>query len=287
MAVVAALLVPTLNARTEPLKPVPKVGEEYEISKSYETSRQTSGGASGSSHGRETILERVIGVREAGLELEYDLPKGATAEARAREWQFPVRVFRPSGGAMQLLNRRELEARLEGWLKAAGWPRTVCGSWIFTWNAFRIECDPQSVIETIEAFDLRSIDLREGASYLDLDARRPGTLVRKAAGPNGSTFAAVMEVDPNAIRRARAQADVVVGEIMREPVTLDTAFRERAKENIRGTISITFDTDAAGNVRRRTRVTKLEIERPDGESETARAREKVERRLVSAPPSHR
>lgn len=281
MATIAALLLVANDARGESPQSAPKVGEEYEISKRYETSQQTSDGSSGSSRGRDAILERVIGVHEGGLELEYDLPKDATAKDRARSWQFPVRVFRPTNGSMQLLNRPELEARVEGWLKAAGWTRAVCGRWIFTWNAFRIECDPQSVIKAVEAFDLRSADIREGATYQETEARGPGTLTRKAAGPNGATFTVVMEIDPDAVRRARADSDVAVGEIMQKPVTLDAALRERAKESVSGTISVTFDTDSAGNVWRRTKVTKVETKGPDGRSESQTVTETVERRPVS------
>ena len=282
MAILAALFLPANNARGESPQSAPKVGEEFEIDKRYETSQQTSdGSSSGHSRGRDTILERVIGVREGGLELEYDLPKDATAEDRARNWQFPVRVFRLPSGPMQLRNRPELEARVEGWLKAAGWTRAVCGRWIFTWNAFRIECDPQSVIKILEALDLRSVDLRDGAPYQEAEARGPGTLTRKAAGPNGETFAVAMEVDPDAVRRARAESDVAVGEIMQKPVTLDAALRARANESVSGTISVTFDTDAGGHVRRRTKVTKVETKGPDGRSESQTATETVERRPVS------
>ena len=280
MAIIATLVLPANNARGESPQSAPKVGEEFEIEKRYETSQLTTDG-SGSSRGRDTILERVIGVSEGGLELKYDFPKDATAEDRVRNWQFPVRVFRLSSGPMQLRNRPELEARVDGWLKAAGWTRAVCGRWIFTWNAFRIECDPQSVIKTVAALDLRSADLREGAPYQETEARGPGTLTRKAAGPNGATFAVVMEIDPDGVRRARAESDVAVGEIMKQPVTLDAALRERAKESVSGTISVTFDTDSAGNVRRRTKVTKVETKGPDGRSESQTVTETVERRRVS------
>jgi len=280
VAAISGLLLPA--ACGEFAKPGPQAGAEYEITKSYETSGQASDGSSSSSRGRDTFLERVVAAREGGLELEYDLWKDATAQDRARTWQFPVRVFRPSTGPMQLLNRPELEARLEGWLKAAGWTRAVCGRWIFTWNAFRIECDPQSVVKILEAFDLRSADLREGAAYQEAEARGPGTLTRTAAGPNGETFAVAMEVDPDAVRRARAESDVAVGEIMRKPVTLDAALRARAVESVSGTISVTFDTDAGGNVRRRTKVTRLETKGADGRSESQTATETVERRRLSA-----
>jgi hypothetical protein len=223
----------------------------------------------------------VIGLRADGLELEYDLPKAATADERARNWQFPARVFKPLGGPAQLLNGPELEARLEGWLKAAGWPRTACGHWIFTWNAFRIDCDPQSVIKTVQSFDLRPADLREGAPYQETEARGSGKLARKAAGADGAILAVEMPVDPEAVRRARAESDVAVGEIMNKPVALDAALRERARETVSGTISVEFETDSAGNVRRRTKVTKLEITGSDGRSETETVTETLERRLIS------
>ena len=277
MATFTALLLLANTARSEPPQSAPKVGEEAEISRRYETSEETTGGSTGSSRGRDTILERVVGVREGGLEVEYDLPKDATAEDRARSWQFPVRVFKPNNGPAQLLNDRELEARIDSWLKAAGWTRAACGRWIFTWNAFRIECDPKSVLKTLEAFDLRSAVIREGAFYQDSEARGIGTLTRTAVGPTGATFTVVMDIDPDAVRRARADADVVIGEIMQKPVTLEAALRERANEAVTGTISVTFETDPAGNTRSRTKVTQVQTTGPYGQTENRTATETVER----------
>ena len=279
--IVGALLLPAIVARAGALPLAPQVGDTYEITLTRDSAQQGSHGSSGSSHDKDTIIERVIGLRADGLELQYDLPSAATADARARNWQFPARVFKPFGGPAQLLNGPELEARVDGWLKAAGWPRTVCEHWIFTWNAFRIECDPQSVIKTVESFDLRSADLREGAPYQETEARGSGKLARKAAGPDGEIFAVEMPVDPDTVRRARAESDVVVGEIMNKPVSLDAALRERAREIVSGTISVAFETDPAGNVRRRTKVTKLDIKGPGGRSETETVTETLERRLIS------
>jgi hypothetical protein len=143
--------------------------------------------------------------------------------------QIPVRVFKPFGGPAQLLNSSELEARLDGWLKAASLSRTACGHWIFTWNAFRIECDPQSVIKTVQSYDLRSANLREGGLYQDSEAGSSGKLARKAGGLDGKTFAVEMPVDADAVRRARAESDVVVGEIMKKPVSLDAALDGRSE----------------------------------------------------------
>lgn len=286
MALSVALLIAPPHARGEAQRPAPQVGEKHEITRSYETSDEGPGTSSASSNGHDMILERVIAVRDDGLELEYDLPQDANREERAREWHFPARVLRQSDGAFLLLNRADLEARLERWLAAAEWSREVCGRWFFTWNAFQIDCDPESILETIEEYDLRSVDLREGAPYRDSDALGPGTLRRTANRPGGAGFAVVMDVDPDAVRRSRAEADVAVGEIMQEPVTLDAALRERAREEISGTIEVRFDVDPAGNARRRTRVTRLEISGPRGR-ETRTGTETVERRRISGSEAPR
>jgi hypothetical protein len=259
----------------------PQVGDAYQIIRTKESSQQGGNGSSGSSHDKDTIIERVVGLRAGGLELEYDLPKAAKTNGKTADWQFPFRVFKPFHGPAQVLNGPELETRVEAWLKASKWSRSVCGHWIFTWNAFRIECDPQSVLKTAEAFDLKSTDLREGDSYREAEALGPGKLKRKASGPDEVIFTAEMEIDPNAVRRARAESDVMVGEIMRKPKTTDAALRERVKETVSGTISVAFQTDAAGTVRRRTKVTKLDIKLPDGGSETEAVTEALERRLIS------
>lgn len=254
------------------------VGDEVVIRKSYETSNEASdGSSSGSSSGHDSLLERIVAVRDDGRELIYDLPKSATKEDRARSWQFPAHVFQPNHGTVKLLNRDDLEARLVIWLKSAGWDRSVCGRLIFTWNAFRIECKPESVIDTINAFDLRAGDIREGAPYSDDDATAPGTLVRRASLPKVETFTAELEVNPDVVLRARAKLDVAVGELMQKPVSLEAALLERRKEDVSGNLSVTLDIDDAGQVIRRVRVVRLKTKRPDGSTETETKTETVER----------
>ena len=64
-----------------------------------------------------TLVERVIALRDSGVELEFDLPEGTSAEDRTRNWQFPARVLKSSDQPLQLLNGAELEARVQDWLK--------------------------------------------------------------------------------------------------------------------------------------------------------------------------
>src|SRR4051812_11749928 len=101
--IVASLLLPAVVARAAAVPPAPQLGDTYEITLTKE-SAQHGGAGSGSSLDRDTVVERVIGLRTNGLELEYDLPKAATADERARNWQFPARVFKPFAGPAQLLN---------------------------------------------------------------------------------------------------------------------------------------------------------------------------------------
>lgn len=275
----ALLFVPAASAQFESM---PRVGDTHEITQSYETTSEGSDGSSGSSSGRTTIVARVIEVRSDGMELKYDLPPSASAEDRARDWQFPARILKPVNGPAQLRNRPEIEARIAAWLKAAGLPRTDCGRWIFTWNVFRIECDPESVLATISEYDLRSIELREGAPYHEPATLAPGILTQAKNGSDGATFAVELQIDPDAIRLHRAEADVVAGEITRMPVTLEAARRKRVEEQVSGTMSLTFETDATGEVRRRTAVTALEIKGGNGQMERETRTVITERRVVAA-----
>ncbi|NUS59897.1 MAG: hypothetical protein HOQ01_03020, partial [Lysobacter sp.] len=68
IATFAALLLLANSARSAPPQTAPKVGDEFEISNRYESSEKSSEGASGRSRGRDTYLERVIGVRDGGVE---------------------------------------------------------------------------------------------------------------------------------------------------------------------------------------------------------------------------
>ena len=271
-----------LTLRPAPLSAhqiLPNSSEAWEITASYETSEEESDGSSSSASGRDSLLERVVSVGTDGLELEYDFPKDASPEDRSREWKLPARILRSASGELKLLNTAQLETRLETWLKLAKWDRTVCGRWIFTWNAFHIDCDPQSILPIIRSYDLRAFEFREGASVAVAGARGRGILSRTDA--KDSTLSATMEVDPESVRRARAESDVAAGEILNKPVRLDDALRERAKDNIEGTIRVTLESDASGNVIRRVKVTRMTINSPDGQTASSTATETTTRRRLS------
>lgn len=282
IALILVLLWPLIAVGDAP-RHAPTVGDRYLITKSYETSSETSDGSSGSSRGSDRIVESLVGVSKDGLEFEYDLPGDMTPEARARSWQFPARVFKPTNGTVQLLNRSEVESRVENWLKAGGMTREECGKWIFTWNAFRIECDPESIVQLLDSFDLSIENLSDGASYVDSEAMSPGLLRKNASGEGDETYSVALEIDQEMVRRARAESDVVVGELLNKPVTLEEALAKRAKEEISGTILVTIKADHVGNAWRRTRVAEVETRLADGNYKRERISQIVERHQIHEP----
>jgi len=67
--------------------------------------------------------------------------------------------------APAIANREEMLARLDHFLTEAKISREACGSYYFTWTAFKIECDPDSVLGTVAAINLGIIPLEDGAYY--------------------------------------------------------------------------------------------------------------------------
>jgi hypothetical protein len=281
LAATAGLGSPGLAAAPSQALTSDRAGVVYEISRDVESAERSSNGSTSSATDRDTLLERVLNVRSDGLELEYDLPKEATAQDRTSNWLFPLRIFKPFSGPPQLLNRPELEGRIEGWLKTGGLTHAACGHWVFTWNAFKIECDPQSALATVAAYDLRPGDLRDGFIYGDPQASGPTTLRRAAAGTGGVTFTGLMSIDPERVRQEKAEADVVIAEVSRKALTLNDAIRARSSEKVSGTISISFEVDPSGFVRQRTKVTKLEATDSNGVVEHRTATEVLKRRVIS------
>lgn len=280
LAMALALFVNAQAVRAQEARFEDRAGDTYEIRLQYETESATDDGlSSGSSRGGNTLIERVIMVGENGVELEFDLPPDISPEDRAAHWQFPVRVLKPMDGPMQLLNAQELESRIDAWLEAANWPREVCGGWIFTWNAFKIECDPLSVLATLQPFDLRLAHLHDGAMYRERGGTGPVPLRTERTGANGTTYVVETPIDVDLMRRERAETDLVVAEVSGDPIpTLEAAIQARAAERISGTITTTLDIDPQGRVIKRTKVVAVEIVGEDAVREQQTSTETVERR---------
>jgi hypothetical protein len=230
-----------------------RAGDVYEIRWEQKTQEKTGERSSGSSSSRSTYAERIVAIREAGVEVEFDLPDDSTEQERQREWLFPARILKRHDGSLELLNGPELEERLDAWLERAEWPREVCGRWYFTWSAFQVNCDPQSVLRTYEALDVTT-----------------------------SGEAGTETVDAEAVRRGRAEADVIVAQINGRVLAFEEALAAHSSEQISGTVATSFERDAPERLLR-TQVTELEIVEPDGVIETRSTTETVTRTLLSRP----
>ena len=278
------LLVPVLAAHAQPRPPAPHAGTTYELT-TDRTTEFRGNGSSGTSQDRDILVERIIAIRDGGTELEYDLPQQTSPQDRAKVWQFPARVFKPAQGPLVLLNGPELDARIDAWLKRASIPRDACGHWIFTWNAFQIDCDPKSVLHALDQVASTPGHLHDGDPYQDPAAIEPAPLKRTASAPTGETFTVDMQVDTNPVRRERAKSDVAVGEIEKKPISLEAALRQHEADRVSGTIAVTVQTGPDGQVRRRTRLLTTTVTAPDGRSETSIVTETLTRRPL--PPSTR
>jgi hypothetical protein len=280
---IVAISLLTVPAHAQPARPAPQVGDTYEIIMRRQSADEASDGSGGDSTEEEAVVERVIGVRDDGLELEYELTSDRPAADRAAAWQLPARIFRPFRGQPQLLNGPQLETRLEAWLRRSTSPRYACRRWPIAWDAFRTECGAQSALQAIELLDMASGDLQDGAAYRDVMALAPALLRRTSVGPNGATFIVELPVDPETIRRTRVEFDMDVADLAEPPLTREASVRTRSAETISGSITVTLETDPAGHLRRRIRVQRLEIREPSGRVETQITTETTQRRRLSSP----
>ena len=253
-------------------------GDRFRITLLHESERKGENGSSGRSSGRHEYIEQILAVRQDGIERLYDIPREPDDEDHLIDWQFPVRVFEANDGKMGIVNRGDLERRRDAWLEAAEIPMEACGAWYFTWNAFQVECDPDAILETIRTIRIQPKSLKDGASFTHPAAIQPGSLHKLA--DDSSKFSSEMEVNEDYFHRAEAQSDVIVGEIMRKPVTFEEAYARRKAEQITGTIEVVLTTSEGGRVLRR--LTTIETTKTEvgGEVEHETSTETIERKRI-------
>lgn len=269
--IVLGLLV-AVAAQAQPAAP----GSRFEIRQSYETSERHGETSSGSSQGHSTIIEQVVAYRDGGVELVYDAP----ADTQEREWQLPVRVFKPASGPFELLNAAELEARVDPWLAKANWTRDVCEQWIFTWNAFKIECDPASALEIIDGYALWPDDLRDGAPFRLDGWLGPAPLRLERGEAGASVYRVTGTFDPAVLKLDQAKADVVIGRIVGKPVTEEQALAALAGTQFSGTVEVRFRVAPSGLVLERTTQTETTTRSADGKEESGKRTSSLKRQRL-------
>lgn len=237
-------------------------GDLYKLVLKRHSEYQEGDRGSGSSDDTDVIVVRTIGPQD----FEYDLPSSATRKDREVSWQLPARIRLSIDGSMTLLNVAELEIRRDQFLKTAGWTKETCGRWIFTWNAFKIECDPQSALIIVERFQIQPKVLADGSPFEMKGAigSVPMKCAHKSAG--GQTCAVLLPLDADNARRELAESDVVVGEIIGKPISALDAVKSRAETQITGTIEVIFEADLSGIVGKRTTIVHSEQREPGGQT---------------------
>lgn len=272
MAIVLAALLGAGAAQAQPVEP----GARFELRFSYATRESSSDGGSGDSSGHSTLIEQVVSKRDGGIELIYD----EVDDGDRRNWQFPVRVFKPATGPLELLNAAELEARVDPWLARSNWTREACGQWGFTWTSFKVECDPRSALGIVEAYSLWPDDLRDGAPYA-MEGLLGTPLVRlERSDASGSVFVVTGEFDPAKLRSEQARANVIVGQITGQQVTEEQALANIAATTFSGTIAIRFNVAPSGLVIERSAQIEIRVAAADGEVETRNRTETLTRQVL-------
>lgn len=244
-----------------------EVGRGYLITYRYETESSTDGeySSSSSSSGSTSVVERVVAWTDEGYVLHYDYPRDG-GERSASDWQMPAQLRLSEDGEWTLLNESELIARRDEFLRLAELSPDACDRWIFTWNAFQIECDPQSAIEIARHFDISQAGLAAGSAYSEEGALEAGILRH---GDSDDTYDVEFEIDPAFIHRGKAESAVIAAEIMGDELSLADALTEQQQFATSGFARVAFELDAAGHIVRRTRHVTIKQTSRDGETETS------------------
>ncbi len=262
---------PTWACTADSIEP----GTRFELRQSYETKDMRGDFESGSSHGHSTLIEQVVALRDGGIELVYD----EVDASNRRQWQFPIRVFKPANGALVLLNAAELEASVDPWLAKANWTREICAQWIFTWNAFKIDCDPQSALEIVNGYSLWHDTLRAEMPFQTEGLKGAPPLKLERSDANGSVYVVTGSLDPELLKLKKAETAVIVARISGEVITQEKALESLVNVEISGTITVRFVVALSGLVVKRIDQTEVRTTEA-GEVEVSTATTTLERRRL-------
>ena len=256
-------------------------GSVFEVQVEYQN-KSSGDGTTGSSSGRNTLTERIIEVDSKEIIVEYDYAprprRYVDEQPNLIEWEFPATISLKHSDDITLQNIEEITARNTEWREAAGIPNEACGLWYFTWNAFKVECDPNTVIQSLEAFILFDDEIHEGQEIKEFGTLKTGIIKLVSSSP--LTFQAEFEFDPEVIRESRAEQDVIVAQMMqRETISLENALEGRATEQISGNLTATWELDDRGRVIKRTRNSNITIELENGEIEKLSQKQTTTRTL--------
>lgn len=265
-------------AITALLLAAPAAAQDYVLQLEYETdTKGDEDGSTSSASGRQAMAERVISVTPEGTEVEYSLPFDPEEIRGNERWMFPARMRIAPDGGMTILNTEELLARNAVWLAEAKWTRDVCSRWGFSWTAYQVRCDPEAAIEAVEMHGMQPGRIAEGQPFALEGALGPVVLVRSGEHEGRTVLTGSGPVDPAFVREKDARAALVMAEITRKTLTLEDAKAKAAGITASGTLTVTFEIDAAGLVWRREDRSEITLAGASLSNGTTRARQTVTR----------
>ncbi|QGX38424.1 hypothetical protein [Permianibacter aggregans] len=251
----------------------------YEV----QTESKSSEGSSGSSNSRSTIVERIIGEREEGLELEYSFPKGDVPEIEA--WKLPARVLNKPGSHIELLNKAEINARLDAFLEKHPEIRKHCGGVVFTWAAFEIHCDTNHVVDVIAGYNLYLGALSEGQLYTEPGALAPAPLkVAPSETPN-QIYEVTLVLDPVLLQseyeKSMEQAAAITGMDAIELINSSLHLGAGEQPDFSGTRVVVLEASSDGRVEKIQRQTTIVIKGGGLFHEVRKQKESLKRRPIN------
>lgn len=245
-----------------------KVGDKFLLIERYETSSESDDGSSGKSSGGGALTEEILEIREDGWVVRYGLPDDASEQQRLRQWQFPAKIFKSSDGDWQILNEEMIIGRRDAWLSQSEIPKEACGSYYFTWNVFKIECDLHSAISIARSYDDGFCDFRSRSS-IDLPlAAMPVSLKVRENGLGGFSLIGKAPVDANFIIQGNAESDVAVAQINGDKLSYADALAEQQKGKVSGDVNITIFVGSNGCLKKKITVSEIATIDANGVSET-------------------
>lgn len=260
----------------------PAQTEHYTITTRYSTVFE-GGDSSGSSRGGNAYREEVRTDAEGCRIRIFDIDDADGPKRPLAAWQMPIVLRECPGAAVVIANRDEMLARRDAFLAAMNVTAEVCGSHYFTWNVFRIECDPDESLARLADFDLVSVRLEDGAEYALPGTGTSVTLRRQADGlPGQLVFAGCAVVDPDYMRENAAETIRVVAEVSGEKVTKDEAIAQIAGHQFSGKRTITFVAEPGAGLITATQTGEMREIDADGAIETRKIEVVTTRQRVEA-----
>lgn len=247
-----------------------------------QTESESSSGSSGSSRTRTTIVERLIGVNDDGLELEYSFSDVSIPANDA--WKFPARVLTKPGTSIELLNEIEIETRLENYLEKHPEIRKRCGGIVFTWTAFEIHCDANHVIDVIKGYNLHLGPLADGKLYGEPGTLEPAPLRDISSDTSNTILEVDLKLDPVALRteyeKGIEQVATITGETLDSIMNSSLQLSGDEVPVFSGNKLVTIELGANGKILKIQRETTTTIRGGGSFQETRKQTETLKRQAI-------